>query len=666
MITVTVNGEKIELEPGFTVLQACEMAGVEIPRFCYHERLAIAGNCRMCLVEIEGGPPKPVASCAMPVSDKMVIHTNTPMVEKARKGVMEFLLINHPLDCPICDQGGECDLQDQSITYGCGNSRFEEYKRAVPKKDFGPLIATAMNRCIHCTRCVRFLADIAGTNQLATIGRGEDAEISTYIKKSIKSELSGNIIDLCPVGALTSKPYAFTARSWELSHTETVDVLDAVGSAIRVDTRGQKVMRVLPRLNENINEEWISDKSRFSYDGLALQRLDKPYVRKNGKLVAVEWKEAFLTIKKKIKGKTLAGVAGDFADCESMLLLRDLFEFLGSKNLSCSQRGERFVTDNRHFYLFNTTINGIEASDLCLIVGSNTRLEAPILNARIRKSHLENNLKIANIGAEMDSTFPTLELGDDIQILQDIFDGKHTFCKELTTAKKPMVIVGVDILSRADGRDLLFLVNNIAQKYGMITEDWNGFNVLQQSASVVGALDLGFTSDINIIHDAEVLYLLGADEIESSNIRDDQFVIYQGHHGDVGAHKANVILPGAAYTEKDATYVNLEGRAQNTYRAILPPGSAYEDWKIIKDLSTVLGISLPYSDIADVRKKLSGISSSFLNIGEIEPTKYKPKLIQNIKVSNEKITLNEKNFYMTDPITRASKTMAQCSKEFTE
>ena len=664
MITVTVNGRKIELESGFTVLQACEMAGVEIPRFCYHERLSIAGNCRMCLVEIEGGPTKPVASCATPAVNDMVIHTNTAMVEKARKGVMEFLLINHPLDCPICDQGGECDLQDQAMAYGYGNSRFSEYKRSVPKKYFGPLIETAMNRCIHCTRCIRFLSDVAGVNQLGTIGRGEDMEISTYIKQSLNSELSGNIIDLCPVGALTSKPYSFTARPWELSHTETIDVLDAVGSAIRVDSRGQKVMRILPRLNEDINEEWISDKARFSYDGLALQRLDKTLIKKNGRLHSVNWDEAFLYIKNNAVEKKVAAVVGDLADCESMLILKEFLKSLDGSTLSCGQRGEKFLHDNSALYTFNTTIVGIDRSDLCLLIGTNPKIEAPIINARFRKSYLENKLFIANIGPNIECTYPVLQLGDETKILQDIFDGNHDFYEKLKAAQNPMLVVGIDVLCREDSKDLLLLTSKIAEKYNMIRKDWNGFNVLQQSMSTVGALDIGFNTGIDVIKDAEVIYLLGADEIDFTKIRDDQFVIYQGHHGDIGAHNADVILPSAAYTEKDATYVNTEGRAQNTYRAISPPGEAYDDWKIIRDLANVFGVDLPYSNIDEVRSKLAEISPNFANVGEIIRREWSSIDCKHVKLSTQKILLREKNFYMTDPITRASKIMARCTEEF--
>lgn len=665
MISVTINGKKIELESGFTVLQACEIAGVEIPRFCYHDRLSIAGNCRMCLVEIEGGPKKPMASCAIPITNGMIVHTNTPMVEQARKGVMEFLLINHPLDCPICDQGGECDLQDQAVTYGSKISRFSEYKRSVDKKHFGPLIETAMNRCIHCTRCVRFLSDVAGVKELGAIGRGEDMEISTYIQQSIDSELSGNIIDLCPVGALTSKPYLFTARSWELSHTETIDISDAVGSAIRVDSKGQKVMRVLPRLNEDINEEWISDKSRFSYDGLSLQRLDTPYIRQGGKLRKSSWTEAFTNIKNNIKGKNhLAAIAGDLADCESMLLLKDLLSSIGNGKFSCCQRNEKFFPKSRSAYIFNTTISGIENADLCLLIGTNPKIEAPLINSRIRKSYLNNKLHVANIGEDLELNYPIQQLGENPNILEQIINGQHPFCNMLENSKNCMLIIGEDALCRNDGGKILSLASKITEKYNIVNEEWNGFNVLHQDAAKVGALDVGFTDSYNSISNAEILYLLGADEIDPKQFNN-KFVIYQGHHGDKSANYADVILPGAAYTEKNATYVNTEGRAQHTYKAINPPGEAQEDWQVIKNLAQYLKIDLPYLTIKDVRKKLAKISKNFANINKIVPARWKSIDIDG-ELSQQPIILRKKNFYMTNSICRASQVMASCMREFTE
>ncbi|MCE3233416.1 MAG: nqo3, partial [Rickettsiaceae bacterium] len=492
MPKLTVNGKEIEFEKGMTVLQACEIAGEEIPRFCYHERLKIAGNCRMCLVQIEGGPPKPAASCAMPAGEGMKVHTNTPMVKKAREGVMEFLLMNHPLDCPICDQGGECDLQDQAMAYGVGKSRYHEEKRAVKDKYMGPLVETHMTRCIHCTRCVRFLEDVSGITELGAVNRGEHMEITTYVEKSLTSELSGNIIDLCPVGALTSKPYAFKARPWELRKVETIDVMDAVGSNIRVDARGREVMRILPRLNEDVNEEWISDKTRFCYDGLKLQRLDKPYVRINGKLTPVSWHEAYKEVAAKLKDaepSSIAAIAGDQADCESMFALKNLMEKLGSRNIDCRQDGAKTGTDTRASYLFNTSIAGIEKADLCLIVGTNPRWDAPIINARIRKASLNNSLKISYIGEESnDFTYPIQHLGTDVKALEAVLNGKSDFSTRLKDANNPMIIIGSSVLARQDGEHILYVAQQIADKYGFIKEDWNGFNVLQNVASRVGGL----------------------------------------------------------------------------------------------------------------------------------------------------------------------------------
>lgn len=677
MVKVTINSKECEIEPGLTIIQACEIVGVEIPRFCYHERLAIAGNCRMCLVEVEGGPPKPVASCAMPVAEGMVIHTDSPKVKKAREGVLEFLLINHPLDCPICDQGGECDLQDITMAYGKGLSRLGEHKRAVPKKHFGPLIETAMNRCIHCTRCVRFLSDVAGTNELGGIGRGENVEISTYIKKHISSELSGNIIDLCPVGALTSKPYSFTARPWELSHCETIDVLDAVGSAIRVDYRGPEVMRILPRLNEEINEEWISDKTRFAYDGLKVQRLDRPYVKKDGKLTQVSWDEALTVVAQKLKNtkaSKIAAIAGDLADCESMLILKDVMQKLGSGNIDCRQDGAKFIPSNRASYVFNTTIEGIENSDLCLLINTNPRIEAPIINARIRKRYLQGNFKVASIGPDIEYLYQIEKLGDDPNILNEIAEGNHKFCELLSTAKNPMLIIGQDALVRDDAESILAIAGKIAEKFNMIRNDWNGFNVLHKAAARVGGLDVGFVpkkggKDTNKIlkgaksGEIEVVYLLGADEIDTSNL-ENTFVIYQGHHGDRGAHVADVIFPGAAYTEKCATYVNTEGRAQQTNLATLPPGEAKEDWLIVKNLSQHLGIPLPYDSLFDVRKKLDTFGPQFKNSDQVVKNKWVSIDCEKVKLSNKPFSLKKYNFYMTDSISRASKIMADCTRAF--
>ena len=585
MTKLTIDGKEIEVPAGSSVIQACEAAGVEIPRFCYHERLNIAGNCRMCLVEVSPGPPKPQASCALPVAENMVVKTNTPMVKKAREGVMEFLLINHPLDCPICDQGGECDLQDQAMEYGTGISRFEENKRAVQDKYMGPLIKTQMTRCIHCTRCIRFSSEVAGVPELGATGRGEHMEVGTYIEKAISSELSGNLVDICPVGALTSRPYAFVARPWELTKTESVDVMDAVGSNIRVDARQNTVLRILPRLNEDINEEWISDKTRHACDGLRTQRLDVPYVRKDGKLQEASWDEALKVVAEKLKsvpGGKIAAIAGDMACAESMFALRELMLSLGSPHLDCRQDGAKLDASDRASYIFNTTIAGIENADVILLVGTNPRHEASLINARIRKTYLKGKLKVYAIGDPVNLTYKTDWLGNNPKLLNDIAAGKHPLSEVLKKAEKPMIIVGQGALARADGAEILKASRAIADAHGLVKEGWNGFNVLHRAASRVAGLDMGFVpqaggKDVQGILEAarkwdiEVVYLLGADEIDTSQLGN-AFVIYQGHHGDKGAHRADVILPGAAYTEKSATYVNTEGRVQQTTAAVSPPG----------------------------------------------------------------------------------------------
>lgn len=679
MPKLKVNGKEIEFQQGMSVLQACEIAGEEIPRFCYHERLKIAGNCRMCLVQIEGGPPKPAASCAMPAAEGMSVHTNTPMVKKAREGVMEFLLGNHPLDCPICDQGGECDLQDQAMVYGRGKSRFTGIKRAVKDKYMGPLLKTHMTRCIQCTRCVRFLEDVGGVYDLGVVNRGEHEEITTYVEKSITSELSGNIIDLCPVGALTSKPYAFKARSWELRKTESIDVLDAVGSNIRVDARGNEVFRILPRLNEDINEEWIGDKTRFACDGLKVQRLDRPYVKKDGKLTPATWEEAYNAIAAKLKdidGKKVAAIAGDLADCESMFALKGLFAKLGSRNIDCRQDKARFDIDSRASYLFNTTIAGIENAGACLLIGTNPRFEAPIINARIRKAVFEKGLKVAMIGENVDLAYKCDYLGNDTDILREIASGKHPFSKLLKDADNPMIIIGSGVLSRDDSEAVIDIALEICDKFGLVGKDWNGFNVLHRAASRVGGLDLGFLPEgdgkdtAHILKacksgKVEVVYLLGADEIDAKEFGE-AFVIYQGHHGDAGAHAADVILPGAAYTEKDATYVNTEGRVQQAYAAISPLGDAKEDWKIIVELSGVAGVSLPYASLGQLRESMIKTAPVFANIGDITPAQWKDSAGQRRKLDDKPFENPVKNFYMTDPISRASKTMAACVREITE
>ena len=676
MPKLTIDGTEIEVEPGLTVLQACEQAGIEIPRFCYHERLSIAGNCRMCLVEMEKSP-KPIASCAMPAADGMVIRTDTPKVRKMRKGVMEFLLINHPLDCPICDQGGECDLQDQAMGYGLDRSRYQENKRAVENKDFGPLIKTIMTRCIHCTRCIRFATEIAGVPELGATGRGETMEVGTYVEKALTSELSGNMIDLCPVGALTSGPYAYKARPWELEKTESIDTMDAVGSAIRIDTYGSEVMRILPRLNEDVNEEWISDKTRFACDGLRRQRIDRPYVRQNGKLMPVSWDDAFTAIAERINtvdGGRIAAIAGDMADCESMMALKDLMTAIGSPHTDCRQDGAKLDPSNRSGYLFNTTIQGIEHADACLLIGTNPRLEAPVLNARLRKRWTMGGFPVAIVGPGADLTYEYQLLGSGADVLKSIASGHHDFAKVLKAVEKPMLILGQGALTRDDGAEILGLARKIAEGRGMIDAQsgWNGFNVLHTAAAQVGGLDLGFVPgkggrDTSGVLDGagdgsiEVVYLLGADEIDTDRLGD-AFVIYQGHHGDRGAHRAHVILPGAAYTEKNATYVNTEGRVQQAQRAAFPPGDAREDWTVIRALSDVLGQPLPYDDLKMVRGRLVDANSAFLNVDEITPAPW-GDFGKEGEPSSAPLRSPIDNFYMTDPISRASATMAACTEQ---
>jgi NADH-quinone oxidoreductase subunit G len=671
MPKLTINGIPVEVPAGTTVLQACQQAGVEVAHFCYHERLAIAGNCRMCLVEQEKAP-KPIASCAMPAADGMVIHTDSEKARKARHGVMEFLLINHPLDCPICDQGGECDLQDQAMAYGFDRGRFLENKRAVKDKDFGPLVATSMTRCIHCTRCVRFLTDVAGVEELGATGRGENMEIGTYIERSLTSELSGNIIDLCPVGALTSKPYAYSARPWELRKTESIDVLDAVGSNIRIDNRGPSVLRVLPRLHEDVNEEWISDKTRFAVDGLTRRRLDRPYIRRDGKLVEAEWAEAFAFIAARlhdVPGGRMAAIAGDLVDCEAMLALKELMAALGSPHLDCRQDGAAIDPACRAGYLFNTTIAGIEQADACLMIGSNPRREAPILNARLRKRWLRGGFKAALIGPAVDLTYPATQLGTGPDTLRALVEGKHAWGEVLQTAKKPMLILGQGALARPDGAAILALVRALAERARMVREDWNGFNLLHRAAARVGGLDLGFLPGpggralAGILDGAEkgeiaVVYLLGADEIDMRRLGS-AFVIYQGHHGDAGARRADVVLPGAAYTEKDATYVNTEGRVQLARRAVFPPGDAREDWKILRALSEALGRKLPYDSLPQLRKAMLKANPLFAAVDETGRAPWGGFGTAG-PVDAAPFVYPIADFYRTDPISRASPTMAAC------
>lgn len=675
MPKVKVDGVEIEVEAGITVLQACEQAGKEIPRFCYHERLSIAGNCRMCLVEVKPGPPKPQASCALPVMEGQEITTNSAMVKKAREGVMEFLLINHPLDCPICDQGGECDLQDQAMAYGRGLSRYVEHKRSVEDKYMGPLIKTHMTRCIHCTRCIRFAEEVAGVEALGLTGRGEDMEVGTYVEQAIASELSGNLIDLCPVGALTSKPYAFMARPWELNKTESIDVLDAVGSNIRIDSRQGAVLRILPRVNEDVNEEWISDKTRFSVDGLRSQRLDRPYIRKDGALREATWNEAFEAIAAKLKKaapEKIGAIAGDLACTEGMFALKKLMNTLGSESHDCRQVGEQIDPASRASYLFNTTIAGIDEADFCLLVGTNPRHEAAIINARLRKRYLQGNFTVASVGPEMDLTFPVEELGDSPKILQAIASGKAEICKKLKAAKKPMIVIASGALARPDGAAVLGACREIADNFKLVKQGWNGWNMLHNAAARVGGLDIGFVPgknglDVGGMIDAshkkalDMLFLLGVDELDIS-LFGQSFMVYIGHHGDAGAHRADVILPSAAYTEKNATYVNTEGRVQRAYQAVHPPGEAREDWKIFRALSGVLGKPLPFDTLDELRRHLETTFPHFANIDTITPAEWGDFKVKKTGLGKEPFERYIRNFYMTDPISRHSKTMAKCTE----
>ena len=676
MPTLTIDGQEITVDPGMTVLQACEEAGIEIPRFCYHDRLEIAGNCRMCLVEMERSP-KPIASCAMPVGEGMVIHTNTEEVRKARHGVMEFLLINHPLDCPICDQGGECDLQDQAMAYGMDRSRFHENKRAVEDKNLGPLISTHMTRCIHCTRCVRFITDIAGVEELGATGRGEHMEIGTYVEKSISSELSGNIIDLCPVGALNSKPYAYSARSWELERTESIDVHDALGCNIRIDARGREVMRVLPRLHEDLNEEWISDKSRFAYDGLRRNRLDQPYVRRDGKLEPATWDEALNAAATGLKaaGQNVAAIAGDLACTESMFALKELFTRLASPHTDCRQDGAALDSAARAGYLFNTTIAGIEGADACLLIGTNPRWEGAVLNARLRKRFLAGGFQVMSVGPSADLTFPVEHLGAGPEHLVNIAAGNHPAAQALKDVERPMLIVGQGALTRADGAAVLAAARQIADGCGLISSEWNGFNVLHTAAARVGGLDVGFVpgkggrSVTGILdgagsRDIGVVYLLGADEIDMSRLGN-TFVIYQGHHGDAGAHRADVILPGAAYTEKNATWVNTEGRPQRGKRAVFPPGDAREDWAIVRALSEEIGKTLPYDSLGELRTAMVEAVPHLGEIDAVVSAKWEPFGVPGA-LDRQPLVSPVTDFYLTNAICRASETMAECSALFVE
>ena len=687
MPKLIINGKEHEMPNGITLIQACEIAGVEIPRFCYHERLSIAGNCRMCLIEV-AGMPKPVASCAMSVNDLRPARDGTPpsivtdseTVKKAREGVLEFLLINHPLDCPICDQGGECDLQDQTMAYGFDASRFQDNKRAVEEKYLGPLIDTYMNRCIHCTRCIRFMTEVAGVEELGAIGRGEDMEITTYLERGMFSNLSGNVVDLCPVGALTSKPYAFVARPWELTKTPSIDVMDAVGSAIRVDARGREVLRILPRENEAINEEWISDKARHVWDGLRTQRIDRPYVRRDGKLEPTSWDEAFRLIAGKLKGldgKRLGAIAGDLAACEEMFALKLLAERLGSPNIDCRQDGAKLdPTLGRATYVFNSTIEGIDRADAFLVVGTNPRREAPVLNARILKRIRQSQARppVGLIGEEADLTYAYDYLGAGPETLAKVADGSHSFLKKLEGAERPILMVGQAALARTDGAAVLALAAKAAMTMGAIKPGWNGFNILHHAAARVGGLDIGFVPDdggldVEGMLDAasagklDVVYLLGADQIDMERLGN-AFVIYQGSHGEQGAHRADVILPGAAYTEKSAIYVNTEGRPQMTARAVFPPGEAREDWKIIRALSGVLGKPLPFDSATELRAKLFEAHPHLALLYLVEPADSAAveRLAQKpARADKERFGHAIDDYYLTNPIARASAIMANLS-----
>ena len=679
MTKVIVDGKEIDVPPEYTLLQACEAAGAEIPRFCFHDRLSIAGNCRMCLIEVVG-MPKPQASCAMGVRDlppnrdgtPKVINTRTPMVRKAREGVMEFLLINHPLDCPICDQGGECDLQDQAMAYGVDNSRYQENKRAVEDKYVGALVKTIMTRCIHCTRCIRFMTEVAGVPELGAIGRGEDMEITTYLEQAMTSELQGNVVDLCPVGALTNKPYAFAARPWELTKTESIDVMDAVGSAIRIDTRGREVMRILPRVNDDVNEEWISDKTRQVVDGLRTQRLDQPYLRENGRLRVATWPAAFEAVTARVKAarpERIGAIAGDLATVEEMFALKQLMTMLGSKNIDCCQDGAAIQPRlGRATYLFNATIRGIETADALLIVGSNPRREAAVLNARIRKRWRMGAFPIGLIGERADLTYDYQYLGAGLETLAEVANGKG-FGEVLAQAKRPLVIVGQGVLLHEEADVALTLAAQAAVMGTSIDADWNGFSVLHTAAARVGGLDIGFVPGQGGLNAAgmakanplDVVFLLGADELD---VEPGAFVVYIGSHGDHGAHRADVILPGAAYPEKSGIYVNTEGRVQMASRASFPPGEAREDWAILRALSDVLGHKLPYDSLAQLRRALFQAHPHLQRIDWIEPGD--PGDVRAIAgtgrgQSRAPFVSPIDDFYMTNPIVRASAVMAECS-----
>ncbi|MDA8853696.1 NADH-quinone oxidoreductase subunit NuoG [Amylibacter sp.] len=658
---IIIDGQEVEVEGAMTLLQACEVADVEIPRFCYHERLTIAGNCRMCLVEVVGGPPKPAASCAMQVRDVRggrngelpEIKTTSSMVKKAREGVMEFLLINHPLDCPICDQGGECDLQDQAMAYGVDFSRFREPKRAVDNLDLGPLVETTMTRCISCTRCVRFTTEVAGITQMGQTGRGEDAEITSYLNETLDSELQGNIIDLCPVGALTSKPYAFTARPWELMKTETIDVMDALGSNIRVDTKGREVMRILPRNHDDINEEWISDKTRFVWDGLRRQRLDQPYVRKNGKLKPVSWDEAFSAINKAIDGKKIAAIAGDLVSVEAMFALNKMIKDLGG-NSECRVDDAKLPAGNRAAYVGTAKIEDIDNAEAIYLIGTNPRTEAPVLNARIRKSYM-NGADIKLIGNQVDLTYKYKHIGNDRKSF-DLLSSNEEI--NSLTKKNSLIIIGQGALLDADGEAVLAAAQNFAKNTN------SKLLILHTAAARVGGMDVGFNTKGGInaaLKDAEVVFNLGADELR---ISDTPFVVYQGSHGDRGAHRANVILPSAAYTEESGIFVNTEGRVQMAERAGFPPGQAKENWAILRALSAVLNVKLPFDSLNSLRAELYKEFPEMSNFDQVRVNSGKDLKQKALGKATFKYAISD--HYLTNPIARASEVMAELSKNTKE
>ncbi len=663
MPKLKVNDIEVEVEEGLTVLQACEKAGAEIPRFCYHEKLSIAGNCRMCLVEMEKSP-KPIASCAMPAAEGMNIKTNTPFVEKARKGVMEFLLANHPLDCPVCDQGGECDLQDQSMFYGVDKSRFKENKRAVPEKHMGPLIKTQMTRCIHCTRCVRFATEVAGVSELGAIGRGEDMQITTYLEQSMQSELSANVIDLCPVGALTSKPYVFEARPWELKKTETVDVMDAVGSNVRVDTYDWEVKRVLPIINEDINEEWISDKTRYACDGLLNQRLDTPFIKYNGKFEKASWSEVFKIIKSKFENSSkdkVCGFVGDLTNMETGYIFKEFFDRTLNNNNYDSRSDNRFLDNSeRENYIFNSSINGIEEADLIFLIGANPRYEATILNARIRKAFVNNNTKVVSLNDVGDLTYPYKNLDGQTQTIKNIFEGSDELYKEIINASKPMIIIGESLLKLNSAEHLFNLIKNFLKKNNKFTDNWNPLNILSCDSATVGNFDLGILNkETNLLEELksnkfEIVYLIGQDNLEFN--KKDEFVIYQGSHGDKGAEIADIILPGSAYTEQEGYFTNLEGKIQKAYKASYPPGEAKEDWQIINELAEIMNNHKLFTDKEE-------LESSMFNYLKLQQAKQIGKNTEktNSEFQNEKLNIQLKDYYFSNVIARSSKTMIECN-----